>query len=91
MPWDALTGAFGLIFLAELGGDKTQLAVLGLASHEAAPWAIFVGGSLALVAVTGLAVIGGQQLCRLVPRRPLLRAAAGLFVIMGILMALGVL
>ncbi len=88
--WRAFGGTAALLFVAELG-DKTQLAVLGLASREAAPWAVFLGGSLALVAVTGLAVVGGQQLCRVVPRGVLLRAASALFIAMGILMATGIL
>lgn len=88
--WRAFASTFTLLFIAELG-DKTQLAILGLASRQEAPWAVFVGGALALIAVTGLAVIGGEQLCRLIPRKTLLRAAAGLFVVMGGLMALGIL
>ncbi len=88
--WRAFGGTAALLFVAELG-DKTQLAVLGLASRESAPWAVFLGGSVALVAVTGLAVVGGQQLCRLVPRGALLRAASGLFIVMGALMATGIL
>ncbi len=88
--WRAFGSTAALLFVAELG-DKTQLAVLGLSSRNTVPWAVFLGGSLALIAVTGLAVVGGQQLCRLVPRRALLRAAAGLFVVMGGLMAFGVL
>lgn len=87
--WRAFGATAALLFVAELG-DKTQLAVLGLASRDTTPWAVFAGGSLALVAVTALAVVGGQQLCRIVPRRALLRAAAGLFVAMGVLMALGI-
>lgn len=88
--WQAFGSSAALLFVAELG-DKTQLAVLGLASRQAAPWAAFLGGSLALVAVTALAVVGGQQLCRLIPRRILLHVAAVLFVAIGALMALGVL
>lgn len=88
--WQAFASSAALLFVAELG-DKTQLAILGLASREAAPWAVFAGGSLALLAVTALAVVGGQQLCRLIPRRALLRAAAILFVVMAALMGFGIL
>jgi Ca2+/H+ antiporter, TMEM165/GDT1 family len=86
--WRAFGSTFTLLFLAELG-DKTQLAVMGLASREASLWAVFLGGAAALVAVTALAVAGGQQLCRLVPRAKLLGAAAVLFVAMGLLMGTG--
>ncbi len=88
--WRAFGSTFSLLFLAELG-DKTQLAVLGLSSKQALPWLIFIGGSLALIAVTALGVIGGQQLCRWIPQQLLLRISAGAFVIMGILMGLGIL
>ena len=62
--WRAFAATFGLLFIAELG-DKTQLAVMGLASRQATLLPVFLGGSLALTVVTGLAVVGGQQLCRL--------------------------
>jgi Ca2+/H+ antiporter, TMEM165/GDT1 family len=87
--WRAFVSTFGLLFVAELG-DKTQLAVMGLASREASLWAVFAGGALALTAVTGLAVVGGQQLCRLIPRARLLTAAAILFVAIGVMMGTGV-
>ncbi|HAO23262.1 MAG TPA: hypothetical protein DCQ37_24145 [Desulfobacteraceae bacterium] len=76
-----------LLFFAELG-DKTQLAVLGLASREGQPWLVFAGSALALIAVTALGVIGGQQLCRLIPEKILLKISAGVFVIMGILIGI---
>jgi putative Ca2+/H+ antiporter (TMEM165/GDT1 family) len=88
--WRAFGTTLSLLFLAELG-DKTQLAVLGLTFKQASPWAIFAGGALALTGVTALGVLGGQQLCRLIPERVLLRISAVAFVIMGILMGLGVL
>jgi putative Ca2+/H+ antiporter (TMEM165/GDT1 family) len=75
--------------VAELG-DKTQLAVMGLASRGSSLLPVFLGGALALTVVTGLAVVGGQQLCRLVPRQKMLTFAAVLFVAMGLLMVTGV-
>ena len=86
--WRAFTSTFGLLFVAELG-DKTQLAVLSMATKRA-PWLVFFGGGLALTAVTGLAVVGGEGLCRLIPQRVLLGVSAVAFVVMGVLMALGV-
>ncbi len=89
--WRAFTSTLTLLFVAELG-DKTQLAVLSLASGRAtAELAIFIGGSLALTAVTALGVIGGRGLCCLIPERLLLWLSAAIFVAMGALMGLGVL
>lgn len=87
--WKAFGSTLTLLFFAELG-DKTQLAVLGLASREGGqPWLVFIGGASALIAVTALGVIGGQQLCRLIPEKILIKISAGVFVIMGILMGMG--
>ena len=86
--WRAFGATFGLLFVAELG-DKTQLAVLSLSSQNSATWAVFAGGALALTLVTGLGVIGGQGLCRLIPQRLLLSVSAAAFVVMGVLMLMG--
>ncbi len=87
--WRAFSSTFGLLFIAELG-DKTQLAVLSLAGKRADVWAVFTGGALALVLVTGLGVVGGQGLCRLIPERRLLWISSVAFVVMGVLMSIGV-
>jgi putative Ca2+/H+ antiporter (TMEM165/GDT1 family) len=87
--WQAFVATFSLLFFAELG-DKTQLAVLGMASKQPVVWSVFAGGSLALTTVTALGVVGGEQLCRLIPAQLLLKISAGAFVTMGILMGLGV-
>ena len=86
--WRAFGATFVLLFVAELG-DKTQLAVLSLSSQNSATWAVFAGGALALTLVTGLGVIGGQGLCRLIPQRLLLSVSAAAFVVMGALMLMG--
>lgn len=86
----AFGATFGLLFVAEMG-DKTQLAVFSLAGRQPAAWAVFAGGALALVAVTALGVIGGVGLCRLIPERVLRWVSAGVFLIMGVLIGLGVL
>ncbi|MBN1246407.1 MAG: TMEM165/GDT1 family protein [Anaerolineae bacterium] len=88
--WRAFGATFSLLFLAELG-DKTQLAVLSLATGETSPLLIFAGGSLALVVVTAIGVLGGQKLCEWIPEHLLLRISAGAFVAMGVLMGVGVL
>lgn len=87
--WQAFGATVGLLFVAEMG-DKTQLAVLGLAGQSSSAWAVFLGGSLALIAVTALGVLGGEALCRLVPERTMLWVSAATFTVVGALMASGV-
>ena len=88
--WRAFGTTLGLLFVAELG-DKTQLAVLGLTSKQPTAWGVFTGGALALVTVTALGVLGGEQLSRLIPERALLGISAVAFVVMGVLMGVGIL
>ena len=90
MDWGAWLSAFGLVFVAELG-DKTQLAVLGLASKSSAAWTAFSGGAAALTCITAIGVLGGEKLCQWIPERLLLRISAGAFVVMGVLMGAGIL
>lgn len=73
------------VFVAEFA-DKTQLAVLAAAMDgERNPWVVFVAGSLALTAATGLAVLaghwGGQALADKVPMK---LVAGCLFVAIGL-------
>jgi Ca2+/H+ antiporter, TMEM165/GDT1 family len=82
MDWGAWFSAFGLIFIAELG-DKTQLAVVTQTCKFRRPWPIFLGGSLALTAVTALGAAGGRVLNAFIPQ-DVIRSVAGLaFVVMG--------
>lgn len=76
---------FALLFVAELG-DKTQLAVISMTAKHRVPLAVFVGATLALAAVTGLGVLGGELLTRFIPEMVLRKVAAVLFVVMGLLM-----
>jgi len=80
-----LLSTFALLFVAELG-DKTQLAVINMTAKHKAPIWVFLGATLALAAVTGLGVVGGELLTRFIPEEVLRKVAAGLFVIMGLLM-----
>ena len=89
-PGRVFGSTFLLLALAEMG-DKTQLAVFARASESGRPWAVLIGAVAALAAVTALGVVGGQGLVRVVPERWLHRIAAVAFVVMGILIAAGVL
>jgi len=76
--------AFGLILLAELG-DKTQLAILAMATQRG-PLSVFVGASLALVLSTAVAVLLGTVAKGYLPESSLrlVRYAAGaLFIAFG--------
>ena len=57
--------AFLVIFLAEWG-DLTQILTANLAARTHEPLSVGVGAVLALWAVAGLAVVGGQSLLRVV-------------------------
>jgi putative Ca2+/H+ antiporter (TMEM165/GDT1 family) len=60
-----VTTAFAVIFLAEWG-DLTQILTANLAAHYHSPLSVGLGAVLALWAVAGLAVVGGQSLLRIV-------------------------
>lgn len=88
MEWKLFGTAFLTVFLAELG-DKTQLAVLTMTSGTDSKLAIFLGASLGLIAVTGLAVLAGGIISQYVPAEWLQRIVAAAFIITGILMLAG--
>ena len=80
----ATVTVFVALFLAELG-DKTQLAVISFVSGGSSRLAVFLGASAALIASTGLAVLVGDALLRVVPPAYLQLGAAALFLVVGIL------
>lgn len=82
--YGALLTSFVLIFLAELG-DKTQLALIALVAGTGKIWSVFVGGTLALWAVSLIAVMLGGTVLRRVPKAWMHRAAATLFLAFGVL------
>lgn len=80
-----LLSTFVLIFLAELG-DKTQLAVAGLASANLnAMLPVWVGGTLALALTSALGVLAGQTLLRRLPMKLLHRVSGALFLLLAVL------
>ncbi|WP_067869650.1 TMEM165/GDT1 family protein [Neptuniibacter marinus] len=70
---------FILIFLAELG-DKTQLAIAGLAAVEQA-WVVWVAGTVALMLTTLLGVWFGRVLLKRLPIALIHRGAGVLFML----------
>ena len=79
---------FATIFLAEMG-DKTQLAAMTMAAETKRPWAVFVGAALALVCVSALGVLVGGTLGHVLPLNFIKRAAAVMFIGIGVLMLFG--
>lgn len=88
MDFRVLLTTFGIIFLAEMG-DKTQLAAMTMSAQTKMPWAVFIGSSLALVAVSALGVVVGGVIGQYVPLEWVKRGAAVAFIIIGILMLFG--
>jgi len=61
----AVTAPFGLVFLAEMG-DKTQIAVAGMASTlPVIP--TWIGATLALITTSALGVVAGRKLLKRIP------------------------
>jgi len=88
MDFRVLITTFGVIFLAEMG-DKTQLAAMTMAAQTKKPWAVFIGASVALAAVSALGVIVGSLIGDYVPLEWVKRGAAVAFILIGILMLAG--
>ena len=79
--------AFLLIFLAELG-DKTQIAVVGLASTSAAI-PVWVGATLALGASSALGVMVGRTLLQKISKKMLARVSGAFFLGLAVLALTG--
>jgi putative Ca2+/H+ antiporter (TMEM165/GDT1 family) len=88
MDLRVLLTTFGIIFLAEMG-DKTQLAAMTMAAQTKKPWAVFIGASLGLAAVSAVGVLVGATLGSYIPLEWIKRIAAVAFIIIGVLMLLG--
>ena len=88
MDWRVMLTTFGVIFLAEMG-DKTQIAAMTMAAEKKRPWAVFLGASLALAAVSAIGVIVGSALGNYLPLEWIKRTAGLAFIVIGILVLLG--
>lgn len=83
-----MASVFAVVFLAELG-DKTQLAILGLAAESKALGSVFVGAAAAMLLATVLAVIFGGAIAAYVPTKAVHMFAGGAFVLIGVFMLFG--
>ena len=73
-----------VILMAEFA-DLTQLATAGFAARFEDPVAVALGAGSALVTVSGLAVVAGAWLASRLPMRMIRRAAALVFLVIGVL------
>lgn len=76
---------FITIFLAEIG-DKTQLATLLMSAESQAPFVVFIGAALALIATSFIGVLLGQWLAKVVSPRQLEVIVASLLLVIAILL-----
>lgn len=61
--WMVFSSTFITIFLAEMG-DKTQLVTLLMSAESQAPWIVFTGAALALIATSLIGVSLGYWLSK---------------------------
>ncbi|WP_380284930.1 TMEM165/GDT1 family protein [Kitasatospora purpeofusca] len=79
--WKVAGASFVVVAIAEFG-DLTQIMTANLAAKYADPLAVGLGAWLALCAVAGIAILGGQKLLKHVPMKMIIRVAAGVMVLM---------
>ncbi|MFO8080836.1 MAG: TMEM165/GDT1 family protein [Armatimonadota bacterium] len=89
MDWKPFFIAFTTLFVAELG-DKTQIAACFIAADQQSPWMVLLGASLALTLVSAIGVVVGHVLGGQLPTEIIRYVAAGLFIVMGVLIGFNV-
>ena len=82
-----LFSTFTTVFVAELG-DKTQLATLLLSAQSGAPWLVFFGAAVALIASSLVGVLVGRWLAKVLPPERLETMAGVLMIGLGIWLGL---
>lgn len=80
---------FLAILLMEFG-DKTQLSLVALSAKYEAPVWVFLGGTIALLLATALGALVGKGLGKVIPMKWIRWISGVVFIVFGILMALGV-
>ncbi|WP_042390963.1 TMEM165/GDT1 family protein [Streptacidiphilus melanogenes] len=79
--WRVAGASFAVIAIAEFG-DLTQIATANLAAKYGDWLAVGLGSWLALCAVGGLAILGGQKLMQRVPLHVIQRCAAVIMLVL---------
>jgi len=86
----AFVSTFGVIFIAEWG-DLTQLGTAALAARYGKAVPVFLGATLALWAVAGLAVFVGHRAGKFLDPHLTTKIAAAVFVLLGLALVSGIL
>ncbi|WP_441246321.1 TMEM165/GDT1 family protein [Kitasatospora sp. McL0602] len=79
--WRVAGASFAVVAVAEFG-DLTQIMTANLAAKYADPLSVGIGAWLALCAVGGIAIVGGQKLLQYVPMKVIVKVAAGIMLLM---------
>ncbi len=88
--WKPALSTFGILALAEFG-DLTQILIANLTAHFRATWPVFIGASAAFILVSGLAVLSGRVILRVVPLAVVRRISGLALLGMGIYSLVGLL
>jgi putative Ca2+/H+ antiporter (TMEM165/GDT1 family) len=88
--WKPALTTFGILALAEFG-DLTQILIANLTARFNATWPVFIGASLAFILVSGLAVVSGRVILRVVPLQVVRRISGAALLGMGIYTLTGLL
>ncbi len=88
--YQGIWATFSVVFLAEWG-DLTQLATATLAAKYNDPISVFVGATLALWAVAGIAIVIGSKASKFLKPEITRRVAIIIFVLLGLALLLGIL
>ncbi|WP_280687300.1 TMEM165/GDT1 family protein [Kitasatospora sp. GAS204B] len=86
--WKVAGASFLVVAVAEFG-DLTQIMTANLAAKYADPLSVGLGAWLALCAVGGLAIVGGQKLLKHVPMKVIIRVAAAAMLVLAAISLVG--
>lgn len=85
-----LFGMFSLILFSELG-DKSQIAILALATQSLFPIAIFFGSIIGFFLVNSIGVLAGNHVAEHIPIKAIKIVVGIVFILFGLLIIFGIL
>nr|WP_265266165.1 TMEM165/GDT1 family protein [Spirulina subsalsa] len=83
--WATFNATFITILFAEMG-DKTQLATLLMSAESQAPWIVFTGAAIALIATSLIGCLLGWWLAKRVSPKTMDLAAATILLVVSVLL-----